>query len=119
MSTAILGRGPQPYASPHHPNLHSGVVSVTGSLTVDLGIRHDNFVPSVSLNAGSAALQPAAGAQLVTWRRGTTAGTFIIEAWEISLAEAAPPVVSYVAATAAVKVSFTAIVGAKVEAGIP
>lgn len=99
---------PQPYQSKSHPGLHSGIVAVTGTKVVDLGIGHSNFVPSVSLKASLAA--DANKAASVTWDYGPTPGTFIIYCWKATAAGTT----TLIAATAAVNVSFTAIAASSV-----
>ncbi len=65
-----------PYRHPNMPQLHYGLVSVTGTLLVDLGIRHNNFlVTSLTVKGGLSAL--ADGATLA-WDYGSRAGTFTI-----------------------------------------
>ncbi len=94
---------PQPWRSRQDGNLHSGIVAVTGSLLVDLGIGHANFVPTVALNGSTAGNANAASA--VTWAYGATPGTFTIFTWKATAAGTT----TLIAATAAVNVSFTAI----------
>lgn len=94
---------PRPFQSRQLEPLHSGIVSVTGSLQVDLGIGHNNFVPSLTLQGGSAAT--ANLAPVLTWAYGATPGTFTIFAWKATAAGTT----TLIAATAAVSVSFTAI----------
>ena len=43
-----------PYIHPDHPLLHLGTVTVTGSLLVNLGIGHNNFIVSPCLNSAAA-----------------------------------------------------------------
>lgn len=99
---------PYQYQSLQSPLLHSGVVPVTGSAIVDLGIGHNNFVPSINLQASVAA--DANKAVTLTWAYGTKAGTFVIYGWK-STSVSNP---TLIAATAAVNVSFTAIVDSSV-----
>lgn len=94
---------PRPWASHHDPLLHSGIVSVTGSSVVDLGIGHNNFVPTVSLQGGTAAIANAASEQ--TWVYGPQPGQFTIFTWKAT----AVGTTTLIAATAAVNVSFIAI----------
>ncbi len=99
---------PRPWQSLQNELLHSGIVPVTGSLSVDLGIGHNNFVPSVSLNGSTAANANAASA--VTWAYGATPGTFTIFTWKATAAGTT----TLIAATAAVNVSFTVIADSSV-----
>jgi len=98
---------PFPHASGQDPSLHSGVVSVTGSAEVNLGIGHNNFIPSLSLATPLAAA--ANDASHLSWAYGSTLGTFVIYAWKVTTAGAAGNP-DLIAATAAVTVSFTIIV---------
>lgn len=93
---------PRPWQSLQDGNLHSGIVPVTGSLTVELGLGHNNFVPTVSLNGSTAA--NANLASVVTWAYGA-AGTFTIFTWKATSSS----VTTLIAATVAVNVSFTVI----------
>jgi len=61
---------PWPYQNPQHPLIHMGTVAVTGSLTVDLGIRHNNFIVMLKLNSAAAA-DTAANLQLA-WEYAQT-----------------------------------------------
>lgn len=94
---------PRPWQSRQDGNFHSGIVSVTGSLLVDLGIGHANFVPVVSVEGSTAAIANAAPD--VTWEYGTVPGTFTIFTWKATAAGTT----TLIAATAAVNVSFIAI----------
>ncbi len=91
---------PRPWQSLQDANQHSGIVSVIGSLLVDLGLDHSNFVPTVSLNGSTAA--NANAASVVTWDYGTKVGTFTIFTWKATAAGTT----TLIAATAAVNVSF-------------
>ena len=102
---------PFPYLSPSNPILHSGAVSVTGSLTVDLGLGHNNFTPALSLMTSLAAA--ANDASHLSWAYGSKLGTFVIYAWKVTTAGAAGNP-DLIAATTAVTVSFTALAGASV-----
>lgn len=93
---------PQRYVNPNNPLLHAGVVSVTGSLTVDLGIGHRNFIADVSVVAADAT---ALGALTVGWTYGSRPGTFTILVNDAG-----------VASVAAVSVSFTAQAASSVVA---
>ena len=97
---------PTPYAHRALPGLHSGIVAVTGTITVDLGIGHNNFVPSLTLQASLAA--DANKASSLTWAYGSRLGTFVISAWKVTTPGAAGNP-TLIAATSAVNVSFTAI----------
>lgn len=94
---------PRSWQSRQDGNLHSGIVSVTGTLLVDLGLDHSNFVPTVSLNGSTAA--NANAASVVTWDYGSKPGTFVISTWKATAAGTT----TLIAATAAVSVSFTVI----------
>ncbi len=94
---------PRPWQSQQDGNLHSGVVPVTGSATVDLGIGHNNFVPTISLQGGTAAIANAASA--ISWVYGSVLGTFTIFAWKATSSS----VTTLIAATIAVNISFTVI----------
>ena len=94
---------PRPWASKHDPNLHSGIVPVTGTAVVDLGIGHNNFVPTVALQAGTATLANAASEQ--SWAYGPQLGQFTIFTWKATAAGTT----TLIAATAAVNVSFVVV----------
>lgn len=94
---------PRPYASHHDPLLHTGIVSVTGSAVVDLGIGHNNFVPIVSLKGSTATIANNASEQ--TWEYGPGLGQFTIYTWKATAAGNT----ALIAATSAVNVSFIAI----------
>ena len=93
---------PRPWQSLQDTNLHSGILTVTGSQLVDLGIGHNNFVPVVTLQASAAA--GANAAATITWAYGPLPGQFVIYAWKVT--STTNP--TLIAATAAVSVSFTA-----------
>ena len=99
---------PYPFQSLHDPLLHTGVVSVTGSLTVDLGIGHNNFVVQPCLKSNLAA-DANAGVD-VTWNYGTKLGTFVLTTWKSTSSS----VTTLIAATSAVNVSFIAIADSSV-----
>jgi hypothetical protein len=87
-----VSTSPFPYLSPQSPLLHSGIIEVTGTLAVvDLGLGHNGFVPTVSMNKAV----PGAG-DFVAWTRGTKLGTFNIHT------------------SGTMSISFTAIAGASV-----
>ena len=93
---------PRPWQSQQDGNVHTGVVSVTGSAVVDLGVGHNNFVPCVSLQGSTAAIANAAAN--VTWSYGPQPGQFTISTWKATAAGTT----TLIAATAAVSVSFIA-----------
>lgn len=102
--------GPFPYMNPQNNLLHSGLVTFTGSLEVDLGIKHDNFVPAISIVADTAA--EANVSPNITWERvAGKPGVFKIFAWKATAAGTT----TLIAATAACTVSFVAIAGASVS----
>ena len=94
---------PQPWASLQQPQFHSGVVAVTGSQIVNLGIGHNNFVVDLTQQASTAAL--ANDAPIMTWAYGTQLGTFIIYTWKHT--STSNP--TLIAATVAVNVAFLAL----------
>lgn len=100
---------PQPYASKSTPGLHSGRVSCLGNVTVDLGIGHSNFVPTVVQEASTAAA--VNNAHKLSWAYGTKPGTFIIYAWKVTTLASNP---TLIAATVAINVSFTAVAASSV-----
>lgn len=109
---------PRPYQSMGDPNLHSGLVAIptTGSAVVDLGIGHNNFVPSVSLQTPGLTTAPATAANVapyVTWQYGPGLGQFTIYTWKVTTGGAAGNP-TLIAATAAAVVSFTAIADSSV-----
>lgn len=93
---------PYPFQSLQDGNTHSGVVSVTGTATVDLGIGHNNFIVVPILKSNLAADVNAASE--VTWNYGTKPGTFVISCWK----NTSSSVTTLIASTAAVNVSFVA-----------
>jgi hypothetical protein len=104
---------PQPYQSLQSPILHSGLVPVTGSAVVNLGIGHNNFVPSVSLQTPGLTTAPATAANVapsVTWQYGPGLGQFTIYTWKAT--STSNP--TLIAATVAATVSFTAIADSSV-----
>lgn len=94
---------PRPWQSMQDANWHSGFVPVTGSVVIDLGLGHNNFVPQVSLKGSTAA--NANLASVVTWEYGAQPGTFTIFAWKATAAGTT----TLIAATVAVNVSFIAL----------
>jgi len=99
---------PFPYRSRHDPNLHSGVVPVTGSAVVDTGIGHNQFVPQLCLQAHLAA--DVNKAPQLTWDYGPNPGQFTIYAWKATAAGTT----TLIAATSAVNVSFHVIADSSV-----
>lgn len=96
---------PYQHQSLQDPNLHSGIVRVTGTFTVHLGIGHTNFVPTVSLQAPAGATDANAVTQ-VTWAYNpAVAGSFIISCWKPTSSS----VTTLIAATAPALVSFIVI----------
>jgi len=106
MPTLVSAR-PMPYISPHNNLLHRGVVAVTGTLTVDLGIGHNNFTPSLTMVGGIADMTLA---YLPSWAYGTKLGTFVITVAMRDVGFGA-----WVIATAAANVSFVVVAGASEE----
>lgn len=92
---------PRPWQSLQEGNLHSGIVAVTGSFTVDLGLGHSNFVPTVAFEGSTAPNNASA----LNWEYGSVPGTFTIFTWKATAAGTT----TLIAATVAVNVSFTAI----------
>lgn len=100
---------PKPYQNLSNELLHSGVVAVTGSLEVDLGLGHANFVVHPSLYSGLAT--DANKAAAVSWAHVTgKPGVFKIFAWKATGAGDT----TLIAATAAVNISFLAQVDSSV-----
>jgi hypothetical protein len=74
---AIKNRfSPRPYASRQDQNLHSGVVSVTGTGAIDLGVGHNNFVCTPSIKGS---LETAT---TVYWDYGSTPGTIAFSVFD-------------------------------------
>lgn len=94
-----------PYASNTFPGLHRGVVSITaaqaGVLDVDLGIKHNNF--TVNLNVMGGATEGANGYDEYWDYHPTRRGVFRITIMKRPAAFGA-----WIAATLALRVSFTA-----------
>lgn len=99
---------PRPYQNRHNPLLHSGIESVTGTKTIDLGIGHNNFVFAATLKSSLAA--DANKASAVSWDYGPQPGQVTISCWKATAAGTT----TLIAATAAVNVSFTAIADSSV-----
>lgn len=103
----ITPQRPYPYQSRQHPLLHLGEVTFTGSVTVDLGIGHNNYHVVPVLQGGLAAQNIAPGIS-VTKLTGVNAGKFTITAGKSTGAGDT----TIIAATSACTVSFLAIAGA-------
>lgn len=73
-----LASAPVPtYRHPNMPQLHYGIVSVVaGVATIDLGIRHNNFIVTDARPKG--ALTAIATGLLIAWDYGTRRGTFVL-----------------------------------------
>ena len=99
---------PRPWQSLMDANLHTGILSVTGSATIDLGVGHNNFVPQLTLQATLAA--DANKASFLSWSYGPRPGQFTISAWKVT--STSNP--TLIAATSAVNVSFHAVVDSSV-----
>jgi len=99
---------PRPYQSLQFELLHTGIVTVTGTAVVDLGIGHNNFVPQLEQQASLAA--DANKATSLTWSFGPKAGQFTISAWKATAAGTT----TLIAATAAIQVSFHVIADSSV-----
>lgn len=98
---------PLPYQDLSLPTLHHGVVSVTGSKTVDLKITHNNFdVTSLCIKGG---LTKLAKGHILAWDYGTQKGTFVI-----TIAKHDAAFGDLIAATAALDVSFSVMEGTPV-----
>lgn len=87
---------PRPYASGQDPNLHSGIVPVTGAASIDLGLGHNKFVMSPSIKG-------VATNSTVYWDYGPQLGTVTFSVYDAG-------VLSVVARN----VSFTAVVDSSV-----
>ena len=99
---------PRPWQSLQNPNLHTGIVSVTGSTVVDLGIGHNNFVPILDQQASLAA--DVNKSPDFTWAYGPALGQFTIYCWKAT--STSNP--TLIPATAAVNISFHAIADSSV-----
>jgi hypothetical protein len=103
----------QPYRDRDNIGTHRGVVSVTGSLTVNLGIGHNNFTVD-ALNVKSNLAADVNAASVLSWDyHPTLKGAFVISAWKATAAGTT----TLIAATAPVNVSFIAQAGASVIGG--
>lgn len=85
---------PQAFLSPHHPLLHSGIVEVTGEITIDLGIGHNNFVVAPCVVGGVTEIGINNG---VAWTYGTRLGTFVITLTDDGSLSSAAGTVSFIA----------------------
>ena len=101
-------QSPRPWQSLQNELFHSGIVAVTGSLLVDLGIGHNNFVPQVVQQASLAA--DVNKAEKISWAYGPRPGQFVIYAWKATAAGTT----TLIAATQAVNVSFTVLADSSV-----
>lgn len=102
----------QQFRDVENANFHRGVVSVTGTKIVDLGIGHTNF--NVHLDLLSTLAADANAASNISWNyHPTIKGAFVITTWKAT----AVGTTTLIAATAAVNVSFIAIAGASVTGG--
>lgn len=99
---------PRSWQSGQNDGFHSGIVPVLASAVVDLGIGHNSFVPTVSVQGGTAAIANAASK--VTWAYGPGLGQFTIFTWKATNATTT----TLIAATASVNVSFTVIADSSV-----
>jgi len=100
----------RPFMNTQFELLHSGQVTFTASREVDLGIKHDNFIPVLNL-VGSTAAENNVAPNL-SWQRVTgKPGVFKIFAWKATAAGTT----TLIAATAACTVSFVAVAGASVS----
>ena len=99
---------PRPWQSLQDPNLHSGITPVVGSATIDLGIGHNNFVcsPSIQLN-GSGTEGPLANT--VYWTYGPQPGQI-----SFSVFKRAASFGAWIPETVSRNVSFTVIADSSV-----
>ena len=105
MGTITLSDSPHPHKSPHDDLFHSGLVTVTDTLVIDLGLRHNTFVVTVSFYKDA----DMTGGPTVRWRHNDdNPGTFTIECFEAGVASATPRTVS-----------FFVLAGASEEPGLP
>lgn len=65
-----------PYRHPNDSQRHYGIVSVTGQATIDLKIRHNNFIVTSLLIKG--ALSAISDGVTAAWDYGSQPGTFVI-----------------------------------------
>lgn len=94
------------YQDPNHPLLHRGVVSVTGTKDVDLGVGHVNFIVMPCVKGAIANL---ANAPAIAWDHvANQPGVFRITVGKPTAAGDT----TVIAATVAVDVSFVALVNA-------
>lgn len=109
MSTPRLASPkPKPYQSVDMPSVHVGVISVTGTKLIDLGIGHNNYVVSGLEIEGTATEAALAYSKVIT--KGTKKGTFTITLYKRD-ASYGP----WILATAAVTIHFTVIEGTPVS----
>lgn len=104
MSMDANTSSPFPYIDPSLNVVHRGIVAVTGSLEVDLGIGHNNFVVQPCIKGSITDLAPG---DIIAWDYGSKPGSFIIQVGKYNAG-------SWIAATAAVNVSFVAVADASV-----
>lgn len=71
---------PFPYQNPYDPHLHNGIVEVTGSKEVNLGIGHNGFTVDVSAEGSLEDLEVEWAK--VTDTRGRATGRFTITVYE-------------------------------------
>jgi hypothetical protein len=100
----------KPYQNPNFPGLHDGVVAVTGSLTVDLGIGHDTYNVIAVINGALADIAPA---HIIAVKKSTKKGAFTIQVGKATAAGTT----TVIAATAAVNISFYAVERSTVTPG--
>lgn len=104
----IISDRPQKYISPHHPILHRGEVTFTGSTVIDLGLGHNNYQVVLQLQGGLAAQNIA---PCLSYTKSTARpGSFTITAGK----HTSTTDNTLIAATAACTVSFTATADASV-----
>lgn len=101
---------PFPYQDKTMPQIHRGTdISVTGSITIDLKIGHNNFIVDPQVQTSLAGDVNAVSD--LTWDyHPTIKGAFVLSAWKATAAGTT----TLIAATAAVRCSFIAIVAASV-----
>jgi hypothetical protein len=95
-----------PYQNKHHNLLHSGIVAVTGALTVDLGIDHANFDVVVSFAEEPGNADDVARVACV---KGADPGTFTISVKDLVLDASATPLITWLDAAVPYNISFFAI----------
>ena len=102
---ATVSPSPRPFQSLYSPDFHKGIVPVTGSATVNLGLNHKNFTPVVSIEGVLAGL---ALGYVVSWEYGLALGTFIITVAKFNAG-------TWIAATVPVNVSFLVLADSSVK----